>query len=331
MSECAAPFFSVIIPAFNAEGYIARAMESVLSQKGSSYELIVVDDGSADGTAAAVEKLESGCQVDVRLIRQPNAGPGAARNAGIADACGAYILFLDADDCLMESALGLLEAFLVTEAKPDVAAFDFVPRCDGVAVAREKVVSRVYPRAQRLSSADFLKAVYLRHFGYFSWAFAYRTDFLKTRDLSYPVDGRLLEDAVFLNRVIRATETISLYQGDPLYSYTLRQDSISYTANSSTIEWAYRALMGIYEQAKAGGLGEECATGSLPTLLYLRRLAKGSGDARLLREIEKGARYINTHIPLSEKWSKDQIRMVLMRLGILDAVESAAKKLKGGC
>lgn len=88
------PTVSIIIPAYNAERWIHRSIESVLRQDYPDKEIIVVDDGSTDNTAAAVEAYQD----QVRYIRQENAGPGAARNTGAAEARGKYLMFLDADD-----------------------------------------------------------------------------------------------------------------------------------------------------------------------------------------------------------------------------------------
>jgi glycosyltransferase involved in cell wall biosynthesis len=87
--------FSVIIPLYNKEAGIGRALRSVLAQTLPPDEIIVVDDGSTDGSAAIVE--EAGSPL-IKLIRQPNAGETAARNRGMAEAAGDYFALLDADD-----------------------------------------------------------------------------------------------------------------------------------------------------------------------------------------------------------------------------------------
>lgn len=88
------PLVSVVIPAYQAERYIADAVDSVLAQTYPAVECIVVDDGSTDGTAQRVRSFGE----HVRLVRQPNAGVAAARNAGIAVARGELVALLDADD-----------------------------------------------------------------------------------------------------------------------------------------------------------------------------------------------------------------------------------------
>jgi glycosyltransferase involved in cell wall biosynthesis len=88
MSVCA------IIPAYNAEAFIHKAIESVLNQTTPVEEIIVVDDGSRDGTCAVVESYAP----KVRLLRQKNQGPSAARNRAVQESTADYIAFLDADD-----------------------------------------------------------------------------------------------------------------------------------------------------------------------------------------------------------------------------------------
>lgn len=88
---------SVIIPAFNAAKYIRQALNSVLAQTYRAFEVIVVDDGSSDATADIVEEFAKK-DARVQLVRQHNAGVGAARNKAIRMACGEYIAPVDADD-----------------------------------------------------------------------------------------------------------------------------------------------------------------------------------------------------------------------------------------
>jgi len=88
------PEVSVIVPTFNSERFIAQTIGSVFAQTFRGFEILVVDDGSIDGTIAAIPKNDP----RVRIFRQENAGVAAARNTGIKNAKGRYIAFLDHDD-----------------------------------------------------------------------------------------------------------------------------------------------------------------------------------------------------------------------------------------
>ena len=90
------PVISVVIPNFNYRRFVAEAVESVFQQGGSGWEVIVVDDGSTDGS----REVLSGFGEKIRLILQENRGPAAARNRGATQARGEYLLFLDSDDLL---------------------------------------------------------------------------------------------------------------------------------------------------------------------------------------------------------------------------------------
>lgn len=92
-----------MIPVFNGERYLAEAIESVLNQQISGLEIIVVDDGSTDASAAVAARYSE----RIRLVHQSNQGPAAARNHGIRIAGGDALAFLDADDCFTPGALEL--------------------------------------------------------------------------------------------------------------------------------------------------------------------------------------------------------------------------------
>ncbi len=123
------PRVSVVIPLYNKAASVRDAVDSALRQSFGDLELIVVDDGSTDGSASAVRGITD---PRIRLLAQANAGPGAARNRGLAEAVGEYVAFLDADDEWDSAFLGLA-----------VAALDAHPECgawvSGYAIGPERV------------------------------------------------------------------------------------------------------------------------------------------------------------------------------------------------
>ncbi len=119
---------SVVIPAYNAEGFVEEAVRSALAQTHAPLEVICVDDGSTDGTLGVLRALERERPDLVRVLHQPNAGAPAARNRGLAEARGEYVQFLDADDLLLPTKLEHQTA-LAAERRPDlvIGAYRYVP------------------------------------------------------------------------------------------------------------------------------------------------------------------------------------------------------------
>ena len=113
------PMCSIVVPAYNVAAYLGETLESVQKQHCSDWELIVVDDGSTDDTAAVVGNCSD---ARLRLIRQSNHGVSHARNRGLAEAQADFVLFLDGDDRLSPHALDrLLKA--LSDSPEAVAAY----------------------------------------------------------------------------------------------------------------------------------------------------------------------------------------------------------------
>src|ERR1700730_12909659 len=114
MAHDDAPLISVIIPCYNAEAYLAEAIDSALRQDVGPLEIIVIDDGSTDGSTRVVRQVAA----PLHYERQANAGIGAARNRGLELARGRYVAFLDADDVWTEGSLGWRLAALRASSGP---------------------------------------------------------------------------------------------------------------------------------------------------------------------------------------------------------------------
>lgn len=111
---------SIVMPAFNAEACVKKSIESVLAQTYRNLEIILVDDGSTDGTAAIVK---SSGDPRIKYFYQKNKGLSGARNAGFGLSSGDYVVFLDSDDLLEPECLGKTVSFL--EKNPEYRAVYF--------------------------------------------------------------------------------------------------------------------------------------------------------------------------------------------------------------
>ena len=115
---CDMPTFSVIIPTFNRAEVLRDSIESVLRQSTNDVEVVVVDDGSSDETAAVLDEYRA----NIIAIRQPNAGAAAARNRGIDVARGRYVAFLDSDDAWAPWTVEVLSRAVAEFGSPAVVA-----------------------------------------------------------------------------------------------------------------------------------------------------------------------------------------------------------------
>ncbi|MFF5842042.1 CDP-glycerol glycerophosphotransferase family protein [Streptomyces massasporeus] len=185
------PRFSIIVPVYKVQGFLRECLDSVLGQSHGDFEVIAVDDRSPDGSGAILD--EYAARDDrVRVLHLPeNVGLGRARNAGLAQAAGDYVLFLDSDDHYTPGLLAAIAARLAATGDPDILVFDHVR-------------THWWGRGGRSEAADLLAAAGLETFGIrespqylnlflVAWNKAYRRSFLQEHGLQYAPG--LYEDA----------------------------------------------------------------------------------------------------------------------------------------
>ena len=108
--------FSVVVPTYNRLNFLTKTIESIRGQTYNGYEIIVVDDGSTDGTPNYLATLDN----ELKWLRQKNRGPAAARNLGAAKATGAYIAFLDSDDVWQPWVLATVQEVVLQHNAPSL-------------------------------------------------------------------------------------------------------------------------------------------------------------------------------------------------------------------
>lgn len=124
------PVITVVMAAYNAEAYVARAVESVRAQTFANWELICIDDGSTDGTQSVIRGF---AEIDnrIHLIEQENAGPAAARRKGYVEGSGDYFIMLDSDDWFAPDALERLRTEASQSGADAVSCNAMMPTADG--------------------------------------------------------------------------------------------------------------------------------------------------------------------------------------------------------
>ncbi|VTR75344.1 glycosyltransferase family 2 protein [Cellulomonas hominis] len=181
------PVLSVVVPAYNAEPYLARALDSVVGV-GPDVEVLVVDDGSTDGTAALAHTYVDRYPDQVRLLRKPNGGHGSAINAGLDHARGTYLKVVDADDWLDRDALtrvlATLRGFVADGRDVDLLVSNFVYEKQGKKNKTAVRYAGALPRDRVIgwsATRRFAKRQYLM-----MHALTYRTDVLRAAGLRLP-------------------------------------------------------------------------------------------------------------------------------------------------
>jgi succinoglycan biosynthesis protein ExoO len=219
---------SVVIPALNATGFIARAIESALSQGQLVHEVIVVDDGSTDNTSETVRQLSTDDD-RIRLVNLPRSrGPGVARNTGIAAATGKWIAILDADDRYLEGRLEYLvsnaERYGLDYAADNLMFFDYLAnQVTGVGI-RPKYIGSIL----RLDRYDFVSNCMTNRRNRIDFGLLkpiVRRQFICAHQISYP-SIRHGEDFAFYFKGILAGGSFALLP-KAYYLYTERKGIIS--------------------------------------------------------------------------------------------------------
>lgn len=118
------PKYSVIVPVYNVEKYLAKCIDSLLKQTFENFEIVIVDDGSTDQSPVLCDEFAKNYPEQVRVIHQKNKGLGGARNTGIDHAKGEYLLFIDSDDYVETDLLASVDS-TIEETDAQMVVFDY--------------------------------------------------------------------------------------------------------------------------------------------------------------------------------------------------------------
>ena len=212
-----APAVSVIVPTYNCALYLARAVDSALDQGAVAVEIVVVDDGSTDGTQALLAERYGGNPA-VRVLRHPqNRNQGAARNTGLDAARGEHIFFLDADDWLDPGALRRLTELTASSPAEIVACGARLAYPDG---RSEPFHAHAF---ECPGGRAALRELVAYRIGSIVWNKLYRRDFLERHRLRF-VDSLGKEDVIFSIQAVYACR--HYLSSDEVYcNYLQRDDS----------------------------------------------------------------------------------------------------------
>lgn len=192
--------YSVVIPVYQAKTYLARCVDSWLGQTEHNLELILVDDGSTDGSGELCDEL-SGKDQRIRVIHQKNAGVSAARNAGIHEACGEFLLFTDSDDYVAPDYLERMSRCQM-ETDSDLVLCGFHHLYDGADIW--KVPGKTCSYRMEEFSEVFLD-LYEKSYLNMPWNKLFRRELVGSFDSSLSLGEDLLFNLEYLRRCRRVS------------------------------------------------------------------------------------------------------------------------------
>jgi len=209
------PAVSVIVAVYNAEGYLARCMDSLIGQKFTDMEIVVVNDGSTDGSQNIIDRYQRDYPATVTAIAQENQGTGATRNKGITHARGRYIGFVDCDDWVAPDMYEKMYAQAVTD-ESDIVMCDITQVYEGT---KETEYLAGY-RGQKPNPCCVSDFVMDSLNSAFAWNKIYKRELFK----EIKFIETWYEDVGTLPLLVSFSNKIS-YMPTPLYFYVKRENS----------------------------------------------------------------------------------------------------------
>ncbi|GAA2440587.1 bifunctional glycosyltransferase/CDP-glycerol:glycerophosphate glycerophosphotransferase [Streptomyces macrosporus] len=178
------PRFTLVVPAYKVQGYLRACLDSVLEQDFADFEVVAVDDCSPDNSGAILDEYAAADE-RVRVLHLPqNVGLGRTRNAGMAQARGEYVLFLDSDDTLTPGSLSAIAERLAETGDPEILIYDYARTYWYGKVQRNQLKDLLrqegpasFSLEQRPELLDLLQIV---------WNKAYRRDFIEKHGFQFP-------------------------------------------------------------------------------------------------------------------------------------------------
>lgn len=224
---------SVIIPVYRVEAYLEKCILSVSAQSYPELEIILVDDGSPDNCGEICDRYALQ-DARIRVIHQKNRGLSGARNAGLDEASGSYILFVDSDDFIHSDMIRILYENM-RETKADISVCGFLPVKDGEEVSfntQEEQERKVFEGEEVMHCLQYRNLLTV-----VAWNKLYKRSLFE--QLRYP-EGKLQEDEFLIHHLLDICGRI-VFTDRKLYYYLQRTGSIMGTLNWKSIEDGWQA------------------------------------------------------------------------------------------
>jgi len=215
------PLVSIICPVHNTSAWLPGCIDSVLAQDYTGYELLLVDDGSTDGSLDICNAYAAKDD-RIRVFHQLHGGVSSARNKGLEQMKGEWVCFLDSDDEWMERGLQVLVDGISEDIDLVMAGYEtYDEHGERVYSVAERTTSLLTPEGGLM---QIFKPAHYRYFGYV-WAKLFRASVIRTKGCHFAEDIRFCEDRLFTVQFICASRRPVRYFSAPVYRYRMRPDS----------------------------------------------------------------------------------------------------------
>ena len=287
------PYVSIIVPVYNGEAYLRRCLNCLVSQTVQNIEIIVVNDGSTDGTQDIIDEFRQKYPEKLVAVTQANAGVSAARNHALSMARGTYIAFVDADDRV---SLQFCEHMLwnIRKTKSDLA------ECGRIDVLTKgnTVIERPVPSCKE-HVIDMTKKLTLNKGSLFVWDKLFRKDIIDRIGLRFVSHIKYGEDGLFLQKYKMHCRRISFVHKN-LYYYTESRSDSATSTNKNAMD-LIPCMEKMIEEAFHAGRHREAISeiGDIAAGYYVRRLwsLAGNADPRVFSFADSFLEFFRNYIP----------------------------------
>lgn len=217
------PLVSVIVPIFNGEAKLQRCLDSIKNQSYSNIEVIMINDGSTDGTASICDAYIAN-DSRFKVFTTDNCGAAHAKNIGLDNAHGDFIRFVDCDDYMHASSITILVDALNRSSSSGYVVGNYIKIYKGYTV-KQRSLDAVGTYTSKEYLINTLKDPGHYYYGV-NWNKLYRSDVIKNNNIRFREDVNLGEDFIFNLDVIMASESIEVIANN-VYLYDCRADGLS--------------------------------------------------------------------------------------------------------
>ena len=213
---------SIVVPVYNTEQYLPRCIDSILSQGFTDFELLLIDDGSTDGSGVICDAYADKDN-RVRVFHKENGGVSSARNLGIDNARGEWLFFVDSDDALCSEGLQVLVDGISEDVDVVMGGYERYDEKGHLLEALSECEECVFSKSESLMSLYHGYSLYYKYIGY-TWLRLFRNSIISQNNIRFDTELRIKEDTLFVTQYLCKSNGVTRFIPLPVYKYYYRED-----------------------------------------------------------------------------------------------------------